>query len=122
MLSGLLCRLKHRCTDCNEPFVVDRDGHKLTTNLSANRWNNDNAHYTNNCNRMCVMCNYVLQDDVLAGIIEGINKMGKQNELIYSDDEGSLNSHVIKEYIENQNRNTQNPNTSSIRGKVHAHV
>ena len=48
--------------------------------------------------------------------------MGKKNELIYSDDEGSLNSHVIKEYIENQNRNTQNPNTSSIRGKVHAHV
>ena len=43
-----------------------------------------------------------LQDDVLAGIIEGINKMGKKPELIYSDDEGSLNSNVIKEYIESQ--------------------
>ena len=43
-----------------------------------------------------------LQDDVLAGLIEGINKMGKKPELIYSDDEGSLNSNVIKEYIEEQ--------------------
>ena len=43
-----------------------------------------------------------LQDDVLAGILEGINKMGKKPELIYSDDEGSLNSNVIKEYIESQ--------------------
>ena len=43
-----------------------------------------------------------LQDDVLAGIMEGINKMGKKPELIYSDDEGSLNSNVINEYIESQ--------------------
>ena len=64
-----------------------------------------------------------LQDDVLAGIIEGINKMGKKPELIYSDDEGSLNSNVIKEYIfKSKNRNTQNPNASSICGKVHPHV
>ena len=46
-----------------------------------------------------------LQDDVLAGIIEGINKMGKKPELFYSDDKGSLNSNVIiKEYIESQKK------------------
>ena len=43
-----------------------------------------------------------LQDDVLAGLIEGIHKIGKAPELIYSDDEGSLNSNVIKEYIAEQ--------------------
>ena len=32
--------------------------------------------------------------DLLAGIMEGINKMGKKPELVYSDEEGSLNSGV----------------------------
>ena len=50
-------QLKNRCADCNEPFVVERDGHKLTTNLSANRLDNEKAHYINNCNSLCVMCN-----------------------------------------------------------------
>ena len=53
----LIGQLKNRCTDCNEPFIVERDGHTLTTNLSANRLNNDKAHYISNCNSMCVMCN-----------------------------------------------------------------
>ena len=53
----LMSQLKNRCTDCNEPFIVERDGHKLTTNLTANRLNNDKAHYISNCNSMCVMCN-----------------------------------------------------------------
>ena len=53
----MLSQLKNRCADCNEPFVVERDGHTLTTNLSANRLNNDKAHYISNCNSLCVMCN-----------------------------------------------------------------
>ena len=53
----LMSQLKNRCTDCNEPFTVERDGHTITTNLSANRLNNDKAHYISNCNSMCVMCN-----------------------------------------------------------------
>ena len=53
----LMSQLKNRCTDCNEPFVVERVDHTLTTNLTANRLNNDKAHYISNCNSMCVMCN-----------------------------------------------------------------
>ena len=53
----LMSQLKNRCTDCNEPFVVERVDHTLTTSLSANRLNNDKAHYISNCNSMCVMCN-----------------------------------------------------------------
>ena len=53
----LMSQLKNRCTDCNEPFVVERVDHKLTTNLSANRLNNEKAHYISNCNSMCVLCN-----------------------------------------------------------------
>ena len=53
----LMSQFKNRCADCNEPFVVERDGHALTTNLSANRLNNDKAHYISNCNSLCVMCN-----------------------------------------------------------------
>ena len=53
----LKSQLKNRCTDCNEPFVVERVDHKLTTNLTANRLDNDKAHYISNCNSLCVMCN-----------------------------------------------------------------
>ena len=62
-----------------------------------------------------------LQDDVLAGPIEGINTMGEKPELSYSDDEGSLNSNVLKEYIEEQGMEmygiTQNSNTSGVSGE-----
>ena len=55
----LMGQLKNRCADCSEPLVVERDVHRPTTNLSANRLDNDNdkAHYINNCNSFCVMCN-----------------------------------------------------------------
>ena len=37
--------------------------------------------------------------DYLAGMMEGLNKMNNKPELIYGDDEGSLNSHVVNEYL-----------------------
>ena len=40
--------------------------------------------------------------DVLAGIMEGIQKMGGKPERLYSDEEGSLNSKVVKEYLEDE--------------------
>ena len=40
--------------------------------------------------------------DVLAGLMEGINKHGKKPKLIYSDEEGSLNSEVITSYLKEQ--------------------
>ena len=40
--------------------------------------------------------------DLLAGIMEGINKMGKKPKMFYSDEEGSLYSKTIKEYLEQQ--------------------
>lgn len=36
--------------------------------------------------------------DFLAGLMEGVNKMDKKPELLYGDDEGSLNSKVVNEY------------------------
>ena len=40
--------------------------------------------------------------DVLAGLMEGIQKMGGKPEMIYSDEEGSLNSSDILEYLKEQ--------------------
>ena len=37
--------------------------------------------------------------DYLAGLMEGLNKMNNKPELIYDDDEGNLNSHVVNEYL-----------------------
>ena len=37
--------------------------------------------------------------DYLAGLMEGLNKMNSKPELLYGDDEGSLNSHVVNEYL-----------------------
>ena len=37
--------------------------------------------------------------DYLARLMEGLNKMNNKPELIYGDDEGSLNSHVVNEYL-----------------------
>ena len=53
----LMGQLKNRCTDCNEPFVVERVDQKLTTNLTANRLDNERAHYISNCNSKCILCN-----------------------------------------------------------------
>ena len=49
--------------------------------------------------------------DLLAGIMEGINKMGKKPELIYSDEEGSLNSGVLKEYFDKEKIETHQTRT-----------
>ena len=49
--------------------------------------------------------------DLLAGIMEGINKMGKKPELVYSDEEGSLNSGVLKEYFEKEKIETHQTRT-----------
>ena len=40
--------------------------------------------------------------DVLAGMMEGMNKMGKKPKMIYSDEEGSLNSDVITSYLDEE--------------------
>ena len=37
--------------------------------------------------------------DFLDGLMQGLNQMGKNPELLYGDDEGSLNSHVVNEYL-----------------------
>ena len=37
--------------------------------------------------------------DFLAGMMEGLNKMDKKPELLYGDDEGTLNSQVVNEYL-----------------------
>ena len=39
---------------------------------------------------------------LLAGLMEGINKHGKKPKLKYSDEEGSLNSEVITNYLKEQ--------------------
>ena len=49
--------------------------------------------------------------DLLAGIMEGINKMGKKPELVYSDEEGSLNSGVLKEYFDKEKIETHQTRT-----------
>ena len=40
--------------------------------------------------------------DVLAGIMEGIQKMGGKPQRFYSDEEGSLNSGVVQEYLDKE--------------------
>ena len=41
--------------------------------------------------------------DVLAGIMEGIQKMGGKPQRFYSDEEGSLTGKVVNEYLEKEN-------------------
>ena len=41
--------------------------------------------------------------DVIAGIMEGIVKMGGKPKMIYSDNEGALNSNLFKNYCESEN-------------------
>ena len=41
--------------------------------------------------------------DLLAGMMEGIQKMGKKPKMIYSDEEGSLNSADIMGYLQKEN-------------------
>ena len=41
--------------------------------------------------------------NVLAGLMEGINKMSKKPRMLYSDEEGSLHSKTISEYLEDEN-------------------
>ena len=41
-------------------------------------------------------------DDILAGIMEGMNKMGKKPKLIYSDEESSLKTETITSYLEEE--------------------
>ena len=40
--------------------------------------------------------------DVLAGLMEGLNKMDKKLRMLYSDEEGSLYSKPISEYLEDE--------------------
>ena len=40
--------------------------------------------------------------DVLAGLMEGLNKMDKKPRMLYSDEEGSLYSKTISEYLEDE--------------------
>ena len=41
--------------------------------------------------------------DVLAGIMEGLQKMGDKPKMFYSDEEGSLYSKTVIEYLEGEN-------------------
>ena len=41
-------------------------------------------------------------DDILAGLMEGMNKMGKKPKMIYSDEESSLKTEMITSYLEEE--------------------
>ena len=41
-------------------------------------------------------------DDILAGIMEGIKKMGKKPKMLYSDEESSLKTETITSYLEEE--------------------
>ncbi len=40
--------------------------------------------------------------NIASGIMEGINKMGKEPDIIFTDDEGALSTTTMKEYFEKQ--------------------
>ena len=39
------------------------------------------------------------EGDVASGLIEGMNKMGKMPKILYTDNEGALNSSAIQKYL-----------------------
>ncbi len=41
--------------------------------------------------------------DVLAGLIEGFDKMSKKPKILFTDNEGSFNSNLVKEYCKDHN-------------------
>ena len=40
--------------------------------------------------------------DVIAGVMESLNKMGKKPKIIYTDDEGLIGGNDFKEYVEGE--------------------
>ena len=56
------------------------------------------------------------EGDVASGMIEGLNKMGKVPDTIYTDDEGALNKEAILKYLKDENiehhRTRAHPNFS----------
>ena len=40
--------------------------------------------------------------DILAGLIENINKMGGKSSILYSDEEGSLNNQSVIDYLKEE--------------------
>ena len=43
------------------------------------------------------------EGDVASGMIECLNKMGKKPKIIYTDDEGALNTEAIQKYLKDEN-------------------
>ena len=54
--------------------------------------------------------------DVASGMIECLNKMGKKPDLIYTDDEGAMNTHAIQTFLKDEkiehHRTRAHPNFS----------
>ena len=51
--------------------------------------------------------------DITAGIMEGLKKLGKP-QLIYSDDEGSLNNQVLVDFSRIKKKELQNKRAPSF--------
>ena len=43
------------------------------------------------------------EEDLVSGMIECLNKMGKKPKIIYTDDEGAMNKEAIQKYLQEQN-------------------
>ena len=45
------------CNNCGEEFLIEKEKGVISSNLTAQRLNNNIAHHKNNCKAFCVYCN-----------------------------------------------------------------
>lgn len=53
----LMSKIGHWCPECHEPFVFEKVNGYTASNLTAQRLDNEEGHFKDNCISMCGMCN-----------------------------------------------------------------
>jgi hypothetical protein len=57
----LMSKIGQWCPECHEPFIFEKICGYTTSTLTAQRLENEEGHYMDNCICMCVRCNSCLR-------------------------------------------------------------
>ena len=56
-ITWLRDRMNKCCNNCGEEFLIEKEKGVISSNLTAQRLNNNISHHKNNCKAFCVYCN-----------------------------------------------------------------
>ena len=60
----LMNMMNTQSQNCNEPLVIDFEDGKVSSNISCQRLDNEQAHYKSNGIPMCVSCNCAFSNKI----------------------------------------------------------